>query len=758
MIYMPHLCKIAYGKSPSGKFFLSAILIFFLANLLQGRHIIGGDVRYICLGKSVSGDSVHYEVIFTMYRDSRSGGANFDNSVQFGIYSDQGNGIWNYVRRVTTFVEDILAIPANNNDPCIIVPPNLGVEKGVYSFEVWLPVINRDYMISYQRCCRNPTISNLFNPDATGAAFTITISPLAQSTCNSSPVFDDFPPVVLCANEPLSFNHSASDAENDQVVYEFCTPLASGGQQNTNNCQGVIPNPANCLPPYKTVNFLLPGFSFSKPMGGDPIVSVDPVSGIISGTPQIAGQFVVGVCIKEYRNGVLLTSTQRDFQFNVQHCGRVVTPKIETSFVDKDTFIFKSCEPGLISFNNLSLGGTNINSYDWEFLVDDELASFNTKNVKVEFTNRQTYYGKLILNKYVGCKDSAIVKVQIFPEIVADFDFQYDTCYAGPVQFINRSFTGASGPMTYDWQVDSLPVSDEEAPSILLDKTGKHHVRLEISDHNTCKDTLEKSINWQPVPSLIILEPDIREGCAPSLISFKNLSKPIDETYKINWSFTTGDSSRLFQPQINFTEPGSYDVELEIISPIGCITKKYFQNAITIRPKPQAGFLISPDKIDVFTESVKATDLSSGANASIWFLQKEPVSFDIEPTFSIQDTGIQVLEQIVNNEWGCSDTAYQYLDVVPLVTMFMPDAFTPNKDGLNDSFVPVGFFNGLKSYECLIYNRWGDMIYESDNPLEGWEGSKNGVEAPLGTYLYQVSYKEPRGKPIVIKGSFELLR
>src|SRR5690606_29208409 len=333
------------------------------------------------------------------------------------------------------------------------------------------------------------------------------------------PGFNDFPPVVLCANEPLSFDHSATDAENDQVVYEFCTPLASGGQQNTTNCQGVVPNPANCLPPYRTVNFLLPGFSFSKPMGGNPVVSIDPVSGVISGIPQIAGQFVVGVCIKEYRNGVLLTSTQRDFQFNVQHCGRVVTPKIETSFVENDTFIFKSCAPETITFNNLSLGGTNINSYDWEFLLEDELATFTTKNVQVNFPERKTYYGKLILNKRVGCKDSAIVKVQIFPEIIADFDFQYDTCYAGPVQFVNHSYSDAGEIMLYHWQVDSISESDEEDPSVVFDKTDIHHVFLEVADKNACRDTFEKIINWQTVPSLIILEPDVREGCAPATIS-----------------------------------------------------------------------------------------------------------------------------------------------------------------------------------------------------------------------------------------------
>lgn len=758
MTYSPFLKNNNHAWSDIFRISLLLLFLWLSAFSLSARHIIGGDVKYTCLGLNTAGDSVHFEVVFTMYRDSRSGGANFDNGVQFGIYKQIGNNSWDYVRRVTSFVEGIKDIPANNNNPCIIVPPNIGVEKGVYTFDVWLPIITQDYMIAFQRCCRNPTISNLFFPDETGAAFTITISPLAQQSCNSSPEFNGFPPVVLCANEPVSFDHSASDAENDQIVYEFCTPLASGGQQNTNNCQGVIPNPANCLPPFKTVNFLLPGFSFSKPMGGNPIVSIHAATGVISGTPQITGQFVVGVCIKEYRNGVLLTSTQRDFQFNVQQCGRVVTPKIQTDFIDKDTFVFTSCQPTTIAFNNVSLGGNFINSYDWEMLIGDSLSTYQTKNIQVYFPERKTYYGKLLLNKEVGCKDSAFVKIQIFPEIQSGFQFQYDTCLAGPVQFINESLADAGGIIRYDWRIDSLPASIEKNPSVLLEKTGQHSVFLEVSDKNNCKDTLERIINWQPVPSLVILEPDTREACVPATITFRNLSKPIDDTYRITWIFSQGDTSNSFQPAVYFDQPGIYDVELEIISPIGCITKKNFQEAVTIYEKPVAGFRIEPEKLNVFSENFQAIDASKNANASRWYLNDEAISFEIEPVISIRDTGIQILEQIVFNKWGCSDTMNSYFDVEPIATVFMPDAFTPNQDGLNDNFLPVGNFFGIKSYQYTVFNRWGAKIYESENPMSGWDGLHHGVESPTGTYLYNVQYVEPRGKKVVYKGSFQLIR
>lgn len=727
-------------------------------NTAHSRHIIGGDMRYICLGKNSTNDSVQYRVICKMYRDSESNGANFDFSARFGIYREIGNNVWDYVRLVQVNVKDVKAVPPNNDDPCIIVPPNLGVEEGTYEFTVWLPVINQTYMIAYQRCCRNPTISNLFNPDDAGAAFTITISALAQQTCNNSPSFTGFPPVILCVNEPLTFDHSATDAENDQVVYEFCSPLSSGGQLNTNDCRGVIPFPANCLPPFSTVNFLLPGFSFSRPMAGDPVVSIHPQTGLITGTPRITGQFVVGVCIKEYRNGILLSSTQRDFQFNVQQCSRVVTPRIAANIIQNDTFIIRSCEPGNITLQNLSLGGTAINSYDWELYLKDTIFRSTQRNARALVPDRGSFFGKLVLNKLVGCKDSLVIRVDILPELKSDFDFQYDTCVAGPVQFINTSFVGAGLLTSVGWFVEENLVSSETSPVVLLPKTGVNMIKLEISDSNLCKDTLEQTINWSPVPALLILQPDETEACVPASIGFNNLSKPVDETYKIQWIFGDKDTSNLFSPEATFNEIGTYDVSLQIVSPIGCVTKKVFEKVIQIHPNPVAGFLTSPDSLSNFSNQVTTTNVSEGSVSSQWYIDNVIASFENEPVFTIKDTGIHIIRQVAINQFGCSDTADVTVDVEPLITLFMPDAFTPNKDGLNDEFIPVGYFQGIKSYEMLVYNRWGEKIFESNDIETGWDGKTGEIDAPVGNYIYQLNITEPRGKIIQKSGYFLLIK
>ena len=141
------------------------------------------------------------------------------------------------------------------------------------------------------------------------------LTPTAQTLCNNSPVFNDFPPIAICANSPLVFNHAATDAENDQIVYEFCAPFQGGGNGGGggggNGCNSVTPNPA-CPPPYKEVVYNAPLYNKLVPLGGNPILAIDPKTGVITGTPNIIGQYVVGVCASEYRNGVLLSVTRRE--------------------------------------------------------------------------------------------------------------------------------------------------------------------------------------------------------------------------------------------------------------------------------------------------------------------------------------------------------------------------------------------------------------------------------------------------------------
>ena len=276
-----------------------------------------------------------------IYRDCAGSGAIFDSSPgaftigTVTVYEDGSNlpfdldpdpnvvsnGVINLNAPIIT------NIPADVSNPCLIIPDDVCVEEGIYQFIITLPNNPKSYHIVYQRCCRNNSISNIINPGETGATYTLELKPEAQQTSagcvNDSPTFNNFPPIIICANEPINFDHSASDGDGDQLVYKFCSPKVGGGTDgstgvgNANDFTGVAPNP-DSPPPFQNVTFVNPPYGPLIPMAGDPQVTIDPTTGLITGVPTALGQFVVGVCVEEYRNGVLLSVVKRDFQFNVE--------------------------------------------------------------------------------------------------------------------------------------------------------------------------------------------------------------------------------------------------------------------------------------------------------------------------------------------------------------------------------------------------------------------------------------------------------
>jgi hypothetical protein len=262
-----------------------------------------------------------------LYRDCSANGADFDNPAVLGIYQRIG-GNYTFVQTATVTYDNPIGMVPPPENPCLILPSNVCVQEAIYRFTISnLPVISGSYIISWQRCCRNNSITNIFDPRTTGATMTVEITSEAQQVCNDGPTFRDFPPTVICINEPVAFDHSAVDSEGDQLVYEFCAPLEGGGTLGSNEnpgdqnaCEGITPDPIICLPPYTDVTFIGPNYSVINPLGGNPKVGINPITGMIDGIPQLIGQFVVGVCVKEYRNGLLLSILRRDFQFRERIC------------------------------------------------------------------------------------------------------------------------------------------------------------------------------------------------------------------------------------------------------------------------------------------------------------------------------------------------------------------------------------------------------------------------------------------------------
>ena len=748
---------------------LITAVMFLAPEALQAKHIIGGEVYYDCLGIDSSGNQklATFQITFNMYRDCFGGGAAFDDPARFGLYSGSGSN-WNWQETFFAPVTSESFLPIND-DPCVEEPTDVCVEKGVYVFEITVPVINESYLLTYQRCCRNNTIVNIENPESTGAVFQVEISPLAQQICNDSPTFDNFPPIVICANTPLVFDHKASDNEGHELVYELCTPITSGGTLGTNenpgdpnSCFGVTPNPQLCLPTYDDVIFKLPDFSSQNPLGVAAGTTINTFSGLLTANPTITGQFVVGVCVKEYRNGELLSVVQRDFQFNVTQCQILVYADVGNDEVIKEQeFLIRSCGENEITFENLSEDKNFIEAYLWEFDLGNETVTSNLENPTITFPDIGSYFGQLIINPDSDdCRDTAKLFIEVFPEIIADYEYDYDTCVAGDVVFDDLSFSGSGIILDWEWDMNEEDTIKNAEHSYLFDTPDIKTVKLKVTDINDCTDTKIVDIPYFPIPSQVLVEPSTFEGCRPANITFNNLSIPISDAYDILWDFGDGGQDTVISPRYEYQETGIYSVGLEITSPLGCYTSREYPFWIQVKPSPIANFSYSPDPVTSNNSTVAFKDRSEDAISWQYIFNDEVSVFQPDVNYTFQDTGLQVVQLVVLHPSGCPDTLTQLIDVIPLASIFLPNAFSPNGDGINDLFKPKGNFFGVKDYELRIYNRWGEQIFETQDPDEGWNGRVLNVrnQSPPGVYVYKLFYTGPRGAPIVEEGFATIVR
>ena len=731
---------------------LKLLLVFALIlsfNPSYALHIIGGEMTYVCTGPDPANpNNMIYDFTMKVYRDCQGNGAPFDSETPNGVQAS-----------VTFFLETnelnvlyleapiITLIDPLENNPCIEIPANVCVQEGIYTFSQSLAVQGISYNVVYQRCCRNSSISNIIAPDDSGATYFVEITPTSQIECNSSPTFNEFPPAVICVDIPLEFDHSATDLEGDQLVYSFCAPL-TGGSTGGN----VAPDPDE-PPPFNSVNFILPNYSELNPMGGNPQIDIDPLTGLITGTPTVQGQFVVGICVEEYRNGELIGRLIRDFQFNVTACELLVNAGLEGVPVG-EAFVFHSCVDSTITIINTSTEESNIFEYLWEFEIPDNgnpiPLTFDTRDITVTFPGPGYYTGMMTLNPGSQCSDSAYVEITIAPPIFGAYEGIYDTCVAGPVSFTDLTDPNGAILETWEWDYGDGNTSDEKNPTYQYDAPGLYDVTLTVTDTIGCNDVVEGDILWFPAPKAIIFQPSESVGCPPLEVNFENLSFPIDSTYDIIWSFGDDSTSYEISPDHTYLIPGNFNIHVEVTSPIGCFEEAFFPNWIDVDSMPVADFYHTPPSyISNFNPTVEFTDYSRRAAAWDWTFGDFGGTILQSPKFTFPDTGRVEVQLAITHYYGCVDTIVKIVDVEPKITYFLPNAFTPNNDTKNDEFKGGGYFRGINNFEMTIWDRYGGVVFQTNNPNDGWNGRRNnkGDVAPNGVYVCIVRYIGPRGVP-----------
>jgi gliding motility-associated-like protein len=206
-----------------------------------------------------------------------------------------------------------------------------------------------------------------------------------------------------------------------------------------------------------------------------------------------------------------------------------------------------------------------------------------------------------------------------------------------------------------------------------------------------------------------------------------------------------------------FAIAGDYVLKGIVTNSAGCVnTISYIVRAYT---RPVADFLFTPDKPVEGEDEVNFSNFSSGAGRlsfSWYFASNVAISNEKNPAYMFNNKGVYPVALVVQNDIGCADTAVKIVNVNPSFTFFAPNAFTPNGDERNENFTPVT--RGVRSYELRIYNRWGMLLFKSNDSAEGWNGRFSGEDCKQDVYVWKVNLTTLSGDIKQYSGVVTLLR
>jgi gliding motility-associated-like protein len=279
-------------------------------------------------------------------------------------------------------------------------------------------------------------------------------------------------------------------------------------------------------------------------------------------------------------------------------------------------------------------------------------------------------------------------------------------------------------------------------------------------DLNGCTDTTDIEVIVNPLPDVLFSTDMTYGGCIPFSPTFTDLTNS-PSSASVLWSFGNGASSTQMGSVINtYDSYGCYDVTLISTTAEGCTDSLTQEDFVCVNP------VIASFYPDVYEQSVinpvfEFTNESINATSFQWFFGDGTESDFVNTVHFYDSYGIYNVALVAMAEDGCTDTAYVAITVKDEVLFYVPNTFTPNDDGRNDMFIPVltAGYDRSQGYEFTIYNRWGERIFESIVPGDGWDGMYEGSEAQIGTYIWHVRFKDSMNNDVYEhSGHFNLIR
>ncbi len=381
------------------------------------------------------------------------------------------------------------------------------------------------------------------------------------------------------------------------------------------------------------------------------------------------------------------------------------------------------------------------------------------KNI-INLTPKGFYKVTLAEETTFGCKDSLSKIIEVLPAIKAGFSINNDTqCNSSQsFDFINTSNLGKDILKSLKFEENIKLIG--AANSILNYKflsTGNKIIELKIETVQGCKDSIKKMVFVATDPLVTFISDSVCLGKSVTLNANQTTGAPLSQ-----WAWNMGDGSRFDPVIVNYTThtyqaAGIYYPEVSFTDQLGCYGI-YKGVPIVIYPIPNPNFNISTLYSDDLYSFVKLIPNTLGHASYLWSFPDKTTNTTDTPTVKFSKFFKDRISLKVVSAFGCSDTASHYFYIFPSLTnLYRENAFTPNGDLLNDVFKPYNI-DGAKDYELRIFDRWGELLFNTNDPNAGWNGTYKNELVQVGVYIFEVRFMYADGNRYSTKGSVTVVR